>query len=94
VYEYSLENDARDLNIRWTHLTGFNIELPLGTLVLAEKVNEFRGEGFGQKSSSAIHIIDVYFLNGINQIVQNDKIKSLMERLVCIIYQTNRLKTK
>jgi hypothetical protein len=58
----------------------FSIELPRGTLLLAEKVNEFRGEGFGQRASTAIHIIDVYFLNGLNMIVQNDKVKSLTER--------------
>ncbi len=61
-------------------MTGFKIELPLGTLVLAEKVNEFRGEGTGQRTSSAIHIIDAYFLNGMNLVVENDKVKSLMER--------------
>jgi hypothetical protein len=43
-------------------------------------VVEYRGEDKGQRNSKAIHIIDAFFINGVNMIISNEKTKSLMER--------------
>lgn len=79
-------------SLKWTKLSiskfeneveidpGYKIELPRDTLLLAEKVIEYRGEHTGQLNLKAIHIIDAFFINGVNMIISNEKTISLMER--------------
>ncbi|KAM4040522.1 LOW QUALITY PROTEIN: cap-specific mRNA (nucleoside-2'-O-)-methyltransferase 1 [Anomaloglossus baeobatrachus] len=50
---------------RWTKLE-LKTELPRDTLLSVEVVNELKGEGKAQRKISAIHILDVLFLNGMD----------------------------
>ncbi len=47
-------------------------------------MQEYRGVDKGQINLLTIHIIDVLFLNGINLLLQNDKIISYTDRYVNI----------
>ena len=62
---------------QWKRLESVNIELPRETLILAEKVVEFRGY---DQSSNAIHVIDAFFIEGKNMIINERKIVSYEER--------------
>ncbi|XP_044128802.1 cap-specific mRNA (nucleoside-2'-O-)-methyltransferase 1 isoform X2 [Bufo gargarizans] len=50
---------------RWTKLD-LKTELPRDTLLSVEIVNELKGEGKAQRKISAVHILDVLFLNGMD----------------------------
>ncbi|KAL5008105.1 hypothetical protein ScPMuIL_013686 [Solemya velum] len=47
---------------KWKKLDMMQIELPLGTLIEAEFVQELKGEGPGQKRLTTIHAVDALFL--------------------------------
>eukprot|EP00794_Sanderia_malayensis_P017829 gene17829-19612_t len=48
----------------WKKLEGSNLELPRDTLIEAELVAEYKGEGRGQRRMNAVHIIDAICLGG------------------------------
>lgn len=50
--------------IRWHKLENFNLDLPRDTLIEVEIVQELRGEGKGQRKSTAVHIVDAVILGG------------------------------
>ncbi|OCT79566.1 cap-specific mRNA (nucleoside-2'-O-)-methyltransferase 1-like isoform X1 [Xenopus laevis] len=52
-------------NERWTKLD-LKTELPRDTLLSVEIVHELKGEGKAQRKISAIHVLDVLFLNGMD----------------------------
>ena len=78
VYEYNLNGNQGN---KWKKLADWKIELPVNTIVLAEKVQEYRGVDKGQINLLTIHVIDALFLNGINLLVQNDKVVSFTDRI-------------
>ncbi|ELT98047.1 hypothetical protein CAPTEDRAFT_154782 [Capitella teleta] len=49
---------------RWERMHQVNVELPRDTVVLAERVEELKGEGRGQRKVTAVHIIDGLVLCG------------------------------
>lgn len=90
VYEMDLKSSLNCLNgfnnenyncEDWKILDpSFSIELPRETLILAEKCVEYKGEDKRQLHSNAIHIIDAFFIEGENMIVNDGKIISFEER--------------
>ncbi|XP_065052037.1 cap-specific mRNA (nucleoside-2'-O-)-methyltransferase 1-like isoform X2 [Rhopilema esculentum] len=48
----------------WIKIDDPNFELPRDTLIEAELVPEFKGEGRGQRRLQAVHIIDAIYLGG------------------------------
>ncbi|XP_031559372.1 cap-specific mRNA (nucleoside-2'-O-)-methyltransferase 1-like [Actinia tenebrosa] len=51
---------------RWSKLDKCTTAIPKDTLIDAEIVSELQGEGKGQRRSTAIHILDVIVLGGID----------------------------
>jgi cap1 methyltransferase len=62
---------------KWQRLESLSIELPRETLLLAEKVVEFRGQ---DQPHNVIHVIDAFFIEGKNMIIKDKKIVSYEER--------------
>jgi hypothetical protein len=60
----------------WKKLESIKIVLPKETLILAEKVVEYRGK----ESVNAIHVIDAFFIEGKNMIINDKKIVSYADR--------------
>ncbi|GAB1601422.1 cap-specific mRNA (nucleoside-2'-O-)-methyltransferase 1-like [Argonauta hians] len=68
-----------------------HMELPSETLLEAEIVQEFQGEGKGQKKQMTIHVLDAYFLCGDNvqKLHFNERIERL-KKFVKAITKTTR----
>ncbi|XP_014781496.1 cap-specific mRNA (nucleoside-2'-O-)-methyltransferase 1 [Octopus bimaculoides] len=68
-----------------------HIELPSETLLEAEIVQEFQGEGKGQKKQMTVHVLDAYFLCGDNvqKLHFNERIERL-KKFVKAITKTTR----
>lgn len=75
---------------RWTKLD-LKTELPRDTLLSVEIVHELKGEGKAQRKISAIHILDVLFLNGMDVRPQhfNQRIQ-LAEKFVKAVSKPSR----
>lgn len=75
---------------RWTKLD-LKTELPRDTLLSVEIVNELKGEGKAQRKISAIHILDVLVLNGMDVRPQhfNQRIQ-LAEKFVKAVSKPSR----
>lgn len=91
VYELELNSPLNCFNQtknpfysqEWRQLSDFNIELPRETLLLAEKVVEYRGTEQAQQNTNAIHIIDALFIEGQNMIIDqsnHNRVVSIEER--------------
>ncbi|RDD44641.1 Cap-specific mRNA (nucleoside-2'-O-)-methyltransferase 1 [Trichoplax sp. H2] len=68
IYRTSFDKYGNmDVN-KWEELSNsenrINLEMPENTLIEAEIVTEYRGEGKSQKHVNAIHIVDIAFLGG------------------------------
>ncbi|XP_075060543.1 cap-specific mRNA (nucleoside-2'-O-)-methyltransferase 1 [Mixophyes fleayi] len=78
------------LSDRWTKLD-LKTELPRDTLLSVEIVNELKGEGKAQRKISAIHILDVLFLNGMDFRSQHFNLRiQLAEKYVKAVSKPSR----
>ncbi|KAL4238274.1 Cap-specific mRNA (nucleoside-2'-O-)-methyltransferase 1 [Mactra antiquata] len=67
-------------NERWVKLQdNLKLELPRDTLLLAEIVTEYKGEGAGQRKITTLHVLDALFLYGKD--VRGDNYNERMEKL-------------